>query len=189
MYRLLPALLLFFLMAWMVGCTTMDSSDEAGPNDQTGRSGTVAGLEGARTSDLTDSALHPGSQTGRTGGYEPWNDPNNPLSNRTIYFEFDSIDVPPEYVPVIKTHAGFLATNPQIAVVLEGHADKRGTREYNIALGEQRARAVSKMMKLHGVRNTQIDFVSYGEEKPARLGHDEQSWRLNRRVEIVYPER
>lgn len=184
--HLLPLFfLLFFLSPWMLGCTTMDRGDE---NGSMGRPGAAAGLEGAQTSDMTDSALYPRSATGRNEGYEPWNDPNNPLSNRTIYFEFDSIDVPPEYVPVIRTHGEFLAANPQISVVLEGHADERGTREYNIALGEQRARAVSKMMKLHGVRNTQIEFVSYGEEKPARLGHDEQSWHMNRRVEIVYPE-
>lgn len=185
--HLLPLFfLLFFLSPWMLGCATTDGSGESGPND---RSGTAVGQDGARTSDMTDSDLYPRSATGRADGYEPWNDPNNPLSNRTIYFEFDSIDVPSEYVPVITTHAEFLATNPNISVVLEGHADERGTREYNIALGEQRARAVSEIIKLHGVRNTQIEFVSYGEEKPARLGHDEHSWQLNRRVEIVYSER
>jgi len=186
MHRLPLFFLLFFLSPWMSGCATTDSSGEDG---LTPGSGTTAGQDGAQTSDVTDSALYPRSAIGRTDGYAPWNDPNNPLSNRTIYFEFDSIDVPSEYVPVITTHAEFLATNPNISVVLEGHADERGTREYNIALGEQRARAVSNMMKLHGVRTTQMEFVSYGEEKPARFGHDEQSWHLNRRVEIVYPER
>ena len=115
-------------------------------------------------------------------------EPNGPLSKRIIYFVYDSSEVQPEYLSVINSHANYLASNKSASVILEGHADERGSPEYNIALGEQRTRAVAKLMKLQGVADSQIQLVSYGEEKPAVTGHDENAWQLNRRVEITYPE-
>jgi peptidoglycan-associated lipoprotein len=87
---------------------------------------------------------------------------------------------------IIQAHADYLAQHPTVKVTLEGHTDERGSREYNIGLGERRAKAVAEMMKLMGVSADQISTVSYGEERPAALGHDESAWHLNRRVEIVY---
>ena len=113
-------------------------------------------------------------------------DPNGPLARRTVYFVYDSSEVQPEYLPVVNTHAGYLAANRGKAVVLEGHADERGSPEYNIALGEQRAQTVAKLMKLQGVADQQMQIVSLGEEKPAVSGHDETAWQQNRRVEIIY---
>lgn len=124
---------------------------------------------------------------GRYGeGTGDLNDPSSPLARRVIYFEYDSYDVLPEYVPVVNAHAGYLASHSGRAVTLEGHADERGSSEYNIALGEQRARAVAKLMTLQGAAEDQIQIVSFGEEKPANSGHDEASWQRNRRVEITY---
>ena len=114
-------------------------------------------------------------------------DPSSPLSKRVIYFMYDSSDVQPDYVSVINAHANYLASNPGKSVVLEGHADERGSSEYNIALGEQRAKSVAKMMKLQGVNDGQMQIVSFGEEKPAVPGHDESAYQQNRRVEIAYP--
>lgn len=114
-------------------------------------------------------------------------DPSSPLSKRVIYFLYDSSEVQPDYVQVVNSHAGYLAANPGKTVVLEGHADERGSPEYNIALGEQRAKAVSKLLTLQGVSESQIQIVSFGEEKPAVSGHDESSWQQNRRVELSYP--
>jgi len=107
-------------------------------------------------------------------------------SKRVIYFMYDSSEVMPEYISVINAHANYLASHPDRSVVLEGHADERGSPEYNIALGEQRARSVAKLMEVQGASNGQLQMVSFGEEKPAVSGHDESAWQQNRRVEITY---
>ncbi|MFU8790039.1 MAG: peptidoglycan-associated lipoprotein Pal [Methylobacter sp.] len=115
-----------------------------------------------------------------------FSDPRNPLSKSTIYFMLDSSQVQDDFVPVIAAHAHYLVAHPYQRVVMEGHADERGSREYNIALGEQRAKSVASMLRVQGVSDNQLDIVSYGEEKPAAFGHDEAAWELNRRVEFVY---
>ena len=108
------------------------------------------------------------------------------LSKRRVYFAFDSSAVDDESRSIIEAHANYLAANPQVKVVLEGHTDERGTREYNLALGERRAQAVERMMRTLGVAAARVKASSYGEEKPVATDHDESSWRLNRRVEILY---
>ena len=118
---------------------------------------------------------------------DPFNDPANPLSKRVVYFDFDSSEVKSDDREIINAHAQHLLANPNEKIVLEGHADERGTREYNIALGERRAKAVSQLMVLQGVAQSQIDIISFGEERPVALGHDESAWSVNRRVEILYP--
>lgn len=128
-----------------------------------------------------------GGGYGAGGGDAALDDPNSPLSKRVVYFNYDSSEVAPEYVSVVNNHAGFLASNPGKTVVLEGHADERGSSEYNVALGEQRAKAVAKLMKLQGVSDSQLQIVSFGEEKPAVSGHDESAYQQNRRVELAYP--
>ena len=115
-----------------------------------------------------------------------FSDPASPLSKRTIYFEYDSSQVLNEFIPVIEAHAQYLMTHPNQSITLEGHSDERGTREYNISLAEQRAKSVFKMLQLIGVMSNQINIVSYGEEKPVALEHNEDSFTLNRRVELVY---
>lgn len=114
-------------------------------------------------------------------------DPNSPLAKRVIYFAYDSSEVLPEYISVINTHAAYLASHGGAHIILEGHCDDRGSPEYNIALGEQRAKSVSSMMTLQGAVASQIQVVSYGEEKPVEQGGDEAAWQKNRRVEIAYP--
>ena len=113
--------------------------------------------------------------------------PSGPLgSQRIIYFDFDSSDVRPEFVDVVAAHGRFLAGNASIRVRLEGHTDERGSREYNIGLGERRAQTVKRALTLQGVQEAQIATVSYGEERPAVTGSDENAYSKNRRVEIVY---
>lgn len=114
------------------------------------------------------------------------NDPNSPLSQRILYFDLDSSQIKEEDREIITTHAEFLATHADITIVLEGHADERGSREYNIALGEKRAKSVKQLMTLQGVAESQIQVISFGEERPVALGHDSSAWNLNRRVEILY---
>ncbi len=117
---------------------------------------------------------------------DPFEDPNNPLSRMVIYFDFDQSTIRAEFVDIINAHGRYLARNKDKRVRLEGHADERGSREYNIGLGERRAQAVRRMLKLQGVGDTQIATVSYGEERPAVEGHNEAAWAKNRRVVIVY---
>lgn len=120
---------------------------------------------------------------------DPFSDPNNPLSTTTVYFDFDSSEIKSGDREIIMAHARYLAENSGTKITLEGHADERGTREYNIALGERRAKAVSQLMLLQGVSQSQIDVISFGEERPVDPGHDESAWSKNRRVEIIYPGR
>ena len=116
----------------------------------------------------------------------PWEDPSNPLYQRTIYFDYDTAEIKPEYLPVLRTHARYLGTNTGVKATLEGNTDERGTREYNLALGDQRAESVRRLMIADGVPQNQLSTLSYGEERPANPGHSEQAWRLNRRVVIQY---
>jgi len=103
-----------------------------------------------------------------------------------VYFDFDKSNIRPEFVEILDAHAAFLIANPNQMVVLEGHADERGTREYNLGLGELRSKQVSTFLQIKGVSAAQIDVVSYGEEKPLALGKSEAEYSQNRRVEIVY---
>ena len=103
-----------------------------------------------------------------------------------MYFDFDSAEIKGEGTDIVAAHAKYLAANPATRVRLEGHTDERGSREYNIGLGERRAQAVRRALLLQGAADTQISTVSYGEERPAVAGHDETAWAKNRRVEIVY---
>ena len=108
------------------------------------------------------------------------------LATRVVYFEFDSSEIRGTGVELVAAHARFLAANPATRVRLEGHTDERGSREYNIGLGERRAQAVRRALMLQGALDGQLSTVSYGEERPAAAGHDEEAWAKNRRVEIVY---
>lgn len=108
------------------------------------------------------------------------------LAQRRVYFAFDSSTIDDEARAIIEAHAANLVANRQISLTLDGNCDERGSREYNLALGERRAQAVEKMMKVLGVSGNRIKTVSYGEEKPVCQEHNESCWRQNRRAEIVY---
>lgn len=114
------------------------------------------------------------------------NDPTSLLSKRSVYFDFDSSRLSDQAREIVTAHAKFLVAHPDLHVTLEGNTDERGTREYNIGLGERRDQSVLQIMEFLGVKPDQISTISYGEEKPVAFGHDEASWRLNRRVDIVY---
>jgi len=114
------------------------------------------------------------------------NDPASPLAERVIYFDFDSDQVSSDFLDLLVHHGKYLAANPTMKLRVEGHADERGSREYNIALGNRRAQTVRRLVLFQGADAGQIEVISYGEEKPVALNHDEEAWRLNRRVELVY---
>jgi peptidoglycan-associated lipoprotein len=138
------------------------------------------------TSGSDDSASTQGVSEGSGFQGHPLDDPSSPLSQRTVYFEFDSNKVSAEDRSVIEAHAGWLQRHPGASITLEGHADERGTREYNIGLAERRVVSVRQLMALLGASGGQIKTISYGEERAAVEGHDESAWRFNRRVEIIY---
>jgi peptidoglycan-associated lipoprotein len=155
------------------------------------KAGDGAGSENPTTQqgDETQSAVTDSPEKFASGGsleVSSLNDPNSPLSQRVLYFDLDSSQVKEEDRAIIKVHAEFLSAHPEISVVLEGHADERGSREYNIALGEKRAKSVQQLFTLQGVAEKQIQVISFGEERPVALGHDNAAWNLNRRVEILY---
>jgi peptidoglycan-associated lipoprotein len=108
------------------------------------------------------------------------------LARRTVYFDFDSSEIRGEGTDIVAAHARYLAANGAMKVRLEGHTDERGSREYNIGLGERRAQSVRRALLLQGASEAQLSTVSYGEERPAAAGSDDAAWTKNRRVEIVY---
>jgi peptidoglycan-associated lipoprotein len=133
------------------------------------------------------------TQTGRTTDTDVTRgDPNEAAKQEAIrtgtivYFEYDRAEIKPEFVPIVTAHAKYLNTNSSNKVRLEGHSDERGSREYNIGLGERRAQAVRRALMLQGVTEAQITTVSYGEERPSVQGSDESAYAKNRRVELVY---
>lgn len=179
----------------------------------TGNSG--KGANGAKAGSITDDGASsatekggngsanfnylPGNGSGNAGGYAKGyaksdaditpaglNDPNNLLSQRIIYFDYNQSTIRPEYMVLLNTHAKLLAKYPNLKVRLEGHADERGSREYNVALSEDRARSVKRLMGTQGARDYQMSILGYGEELPLVSGHGERSWQKNRRVEIKY---
>ena len=118
-----------------------------------------------------------------------YNHPSNydgTTDSRVIYFAFDSNTVPAAAFETLRAHATYLKNNSNAKVRLEGHADERGTREYNVALSERRSKAVEKFLRVQGVSSSQLEIVSYGEEKPAVMGSSESAWAQNRRVELVF---
>jgi len=145
--------------------------------------GTVpASANGAGTDNGSSSLANAGTVGGGSG-----NGASAPVGvSRLIYFDFDSSEIRPEFIAVIAAHAHALAANASIRVRLEGHTDDRGSREYNIGLGERRAQSVRRALLLQGVTEAQVATVSYGAERPAVAGQTEEAWAKNRRVEFVY---
>lgn len=121
-----------------------------------------------------------------TGSTDPLNDPKGVLAKRSIYFDFDSFIVKDEFKPVVEAHGKYLSSNKNRKIVIQGNTDERGGREYNLALGQKRAEAVRKSLSLLGVADSQMEAVSFGEEKPKATGSDEAAWAENRRADIVY---
>lgn len=171
----------------LTGCSSTDEEGSLADSTQ----GTDASTSGYNDGSMSGSQFGAGSGAGYGSGSgahlgPEFSDPNNPLSKQTIYFELDSSQVKQEFVPVVAAHAQYLASHPNQHVILAGHADERGSSEYNIALGEQRAKSVERMMRSQGVTAAQLEIVSYGEEKPAVSGSGESAWQMNRRVEVGY---
>lgn len=150
----------------------------------------VGGSSGASTSPgggaSTNGSELGGDTGGNGGGRGTGHDGIGGGSRTIVYFDFDKSEIKPEYADVVKTAAQNLAGHPALKIKLEGNTDERGTREYNIGLGERRAQAVRRALLLQGVAESQVSTVSFGAERPAAEGDDEAAWAQNRRVELVY---
>jgi peptidoglycan-associated lipoprotein len=116
----------------------------------------------------------------------PLDDPNSPLYNKVVYFDYDTAEIRPDATELLRAHAGYMYRTPGVSVTLEGHTDERGTRDYNLALGDRRADAVQRFLVAEGVPAEKLRRLSYGEERPADPASSERAWSLNRRVELVY---
>lgn len=172
--------------AVLVGCSSVRLDDSAPVTDRSaapvqpvegGAAGSGAGAAGAAVDGRT---VVPVQTAPAQQGQPPAN------VARVIYFDFDSYVVKPEFMATLEAHARFLNADRSRRVVLEGHTDERGGREYNLALGQKRADAVRRALALLGVQDAQMESVSYGKEKPAVQGSGEEVWSRNRRVELVY---
>lgn len=133
---------------------------------------------------MEESASSAAAKTEVVGN--PLTDPNNILSKRSVYFDYDKDEVKAEYRPLVEAHAKYLQQNPKARLMIQGNADERGSREYNLALGQRRAAAVKSAMNVYGASDNQIETVSYGEEKQRCADRTEACWAENRRADIVY---
>src|SRR4051812_37309654 len=148
----------------------------------------------AKVEDRSTAQVPPRTDTGSTARpttdakitADPLHDPSNILSKRSVYFEYDSNSVKDEYRNMVQAHARYLNDKKTTHVRIEGNCDERGSREYNLALGQRRAEAVKRVMTVLGAPDASIETVSYGEEKPVASGHDENAWAQNRRADIKY---
>jgi peptidoglycan-associated lipoprotein len=157
----------------LAACSSKPKRAEAPPTDTTAGAQSAGAGSASAAGGSEEGAAAPGPLAGI-------------LAKRIIYFDFDSSEIKGEGPGVVAAHARYLATNPAVRVRLEGHTDERGSREYNIGLGERRAQAVRRALLLQGATETQLSTVSYGAERPAAAGSNETAWAQNRRVEIVY---
>lgn len=180
MKRILSIALLMAGAALLSGCPKKSNVVEPPTAGSQIGSANTAG-EGASTS---TSPL--GSNAGGQGGAMDANAGGPQGTGKVIYFDFDKSEIKPEFADTVSAHAHFLTAHPNAKLKLEGNTDERGTREYNIGLGERRAQAVRRAMMLQGVAESQLTTVSFGSERPAVEGDDEAAWSKNRRVELVY---
>jgi peptidoglycan-associated lipoprotein len=180
--KIFRAAALVVTLAVAAGCSSKSGTERADLGYGADSAAATTTGSGAQTGAARDGTAGAGSALGDSAAAGP----QASQKNRTIYFDFDKDEVKAEYRDLVTAHARYLAANPKARVRLEGHTDERGSREYNIALGERRAQAVKQSLLLQGAGKDQAATVSYGEERPAATGSDEESWSLNRRVEIVY---
>lgn len=142
------------------------------------------GISSGEMSDI-DAARSQGMAGGAGGGAAELNDPNSPLYKKVIYFDYDSSEIRADNQATVQAHAAYLAAHPQTTITLEGHTDERGSREYNLALGERRAYIVRNYLKSLGINPDRMAIISYGEEKPLDYAETEGSMAKNRRAEFV----
>ena len=172
------ALIVVAVAAALAGCANKDVKTDTPVSDRSSNvtPPTATTAQGPRATP---------SNTAPLAG-DPLRDPSNILSKRSVFFDLDSNSVKDEYRGLVQAHSRYLSDTRDSKIRIEGNCDERGSREYNLALGQRRAEAVKKVMTVLGVSDGRIETTSYGEEKPMAQGHDEQAWSQNRRADIKY---
>ena len=201
MNRILLSLLIILTLTACSSSGPVASIEDRNQAAKGAKAGQTAGSAASTTANadkgVETSALPPGGASGagkalegtvegKAGGADPRKDPASPLSKRSIFFDYDSNVVKDDYRPVIEAHAAYLVAHKDAKVVLQGNTDDRGSREYNLALGQRRAEAVRKALSVLGAGEAQLEAVSFGEEKPRAVGETDQAYAENRRADIVY---
>jgi peptidoglycan-associated lipoprotein len=163
---------------FLAACATTDPSASA----------PVEGPGGKPPASVQTQPVKPVDVTGKPGATQlgALKDPKSILSKRSIFYDYDKFEVKDEYRPLVEAHAKYLRENPSARMLIQGNTDERGSREYNVALGQRRSDGVKRMMTLLGARESQVESVSLGEEKPQDAGHSESAWSKNRRSDILY---
>lgn len=177
------AIVLGFAIVMLHGCASDPTRPDADDGTRADRAGAPAAEARGAWIDgvwVEDAAPGEGSQI------HPLEDPESSLAQRVVYFPFDSSELSVEDRALLAAHARFLAAHPKVSIILEGHTDERGSREYNLALGERRGVSVQQVLLLNGVSRDQLQVISFGEERPVAMGGNERAWSLNRRVELLY---
>ena len=171
-YKYKHCVLMLIVILFFSGCESVMKNDDSSTSGATVSEGDGASTSGA-------------SRYGDWSG-NPLDNPNSPLYTKVIYFDFDTSDIRSEFYEVLRAHAEYLVSNPQANLTIEGHCDERGTREYNIGLGERRAMTIKRFFEAEGVEGSRINTISYGEERPADASHGEAAWAMNRRGILMY---
>lgn len=187
--KLVKIMAVVFPLFFMAACDSMQTKDEQASSGDViveDRGAESAGVEGSGVegSDMGAEAQVVVGEDQYSG--DELSDPSSPLSNRVVYFDYDSATVRMEDQATLEAHAAYLGKHPNVTVRLEGNTDERGSREYNLALGERRALSIRQILMLQGASIDQFQVTSFGEERPAVEGSDESAWSQNRRVEIIY---
>lgn len=208
--RGLKSAALIALLSLLAACSTVKLDDQAPVEDRVAKSnapasgaasGAIPGA-GAKASSPKDgsakdaaareaaakeaAAREAAEREAAAASKDPLNDPASILANRSVYFDFDSFVIRDEFKSAVEAHGKFLSNNPNRKVIIQGHTDERGGSEYNLALGQKRAEAVRRALGLAGAKESQMEAVSFGKEKPKATGSSEEAWAQNRRADIVY---
>ena len=164
----------------LAACSSAPSTDGQGAAVEDRSSASASGVGGSGVTTVNADGKLAGA------AYPELKDPKNILSKRSVLFDYDSYVIKDQYRPLVEAHAKFLVSHPKVKMLIQGNTDERGSREYNLSLGQKRAEAVKRSLALLGVKDDQIESVSLGEEKPKNPGHDESAWSENRRADILY---
>jgi peptidoglycan-associated lipoprotein len=174
-------LVIVAVTAFLAACSSTPDSEQAPAPVEEGKTGAPGG-----TAPVTRQPIETTPIGGDPNKDPRLNDPKNILSKRSIYFDFDSDAIKPEFVPIVEAHGAFLRQYPGAKMLIQGNADERGSREYNLALGQRRADALKKRLVLLGAKDSQIESVSLGEEKPVCTDQSEECWAKQRRDDMLY---
>lgn len=186
MKRYMNLLMVLVPVAVLAGCSSTKVAEKPAPvEDRTAAVATTKPSAPVTSGVEVLAAPDKGNFSG-DAVVDPMKDATGLLGKKVVYFKFDSSEILDDGLAIVDAHAAHMIKNTKLSITLEGHADERGSREYNLALGENRAKSVQQLMQLRGVPASRINVVSFGEERAVDMGHDESAWAKNRRVELVY---